>query len=166
MGLILLVVGLATFLFRVPRERPPLSEVNPVLTDLSQDTVETVSLVLLEAGAGEQVVETPVRTDLSLPEHLGGRLEAILAALREETLSDLWPETLSAPTVFTFERDDVGQTAVLDFVVETPPTVSVEGERLLLASLEATLLRNGADAVKILVNHRESDTFLGHIMLP
>jgi hypothetical protein len=43
--------------------------------------------------------------------------------------------------------------------------VSVLAEERLLRSIRATLGRAGAERVRVLVNHRPSATFLGHVLL-
>ena len=165
LGLVVLAVGAGMLIWGVPRDRPPLVSVEEDLIEAVVGT-RTVQLVLFEASPDERLIETPVRKELLSTEVLNEQLELILEALREEALGDLWPEALDVPTVFIFEIDNgAQQVAVLDFNVPEPIALTVDREKRLLESIKATLLRNGADEVQILINHRESPSFLGHIAL-
>lgn len=164
-GLIILTVGAGALLWGVPRDRPPLVSVEERLSEEVVGT-KTVQLVLFEAGPDERLIETPIRKNLATAEALNAQLEIVLGALREEALGDLWPETLAVPTVFTFEADNgARQVAVLDFELPETVPVTVDGEKRLLESIKTTLLRNGADEVQVLINHREAPSFLGHVAL-
>ena len=164
-GLVILAAGLGVFIWGVPRDRPPLVTVEETLTETVAGT-QSVQLVLFEASPDERLIETPLRKDLPTADTLSARLEIILEALREEALDTLWPEALVVPTVFTFEMDNgARQVVVLDFDLPEPVAVTVDGEKRLLESIKTTLLRNGADEVQILINHRESPSFLGHVGL-
>ena len=164
-GALLLLVGVVTLIRVLPSERPELRQVNE---DLAQPnaTTQTVDLTLFEADESGQSVERPVSVEVALPSSTNERLETILSTLRDQALGTLWSEALPSPTVFAVSTDNGSrQVAVLNFTLEEPVTVSVDQERQLLASIKTTLLRNGVDAVQVLVNGREGSSFLGHIAL-
>lgn len=164
-GLVLLALGAGVLIWGVPRDRPPLVTVDETLTEAVSGT-QSVQLVLFEASPDERLIETPLRRELASAEALNQQLEIILSALREAALGDLWPEALGVPTVFTFEADNgARQIAVLDFDLPEAVAVTVDQEKRLLESIKTTMLRNGADDVQILINHRETASFLGHVAL-
>ncbi len=164
LGTLVLLAGLVTAVRTLPTARPPLVQLEP-----GPDTppVRTeVELTLFTPGPGERPVEHPVFVQLALPEDATRRFETITAELRAQTLPTLWPAPLPAPTAFSVATANGAQTvAVLDFTIDDAVVLDVETERLLLQSIEATLLRNGADRVQVLVNHQEAESFLGHVAL-
>ena len=164
LGALLTLFGLGTLWHALPDPRPALVQLEQTLdTPLTQTEVE---LTLFTPGPDERPVEHPVFAELALPEDAAGRFERIVVELRAQTLDSVWPTTLPAPVAFAVETDNGAKSvAVLDFAVDTPLAVDVETERLLLQSIQATLLRNGADRVQILVNHEETGSFLGHVAL-
>lgn len=165
LGALVLLAGAVTVVRTVPASRPPLVELEDSLGASATET-ENVELALFSSGQDERPVEHPVFALLALPKDAARRFELIIAELRAETLQTLWPQALPAPTAFAVEIANGAQTvAVLDFAVGEDVALDVETERLLLQSIEATLLRNGADQVQILVNHEESESFLGHVAL-
>ena len=93
------------------------------------------------------------------------RLQALYAELRTLLIEEgLWPEVLSAPRVFVYPLPR-GEVAVLDFALEAPAALTVAEEWRLYLSLEQTARRQGIGEIRVLVNGRASDTFLGHIAL-
>ena len=164
LGALVLLAGAVTVVQTLPASRPPLVELED---NLGASATETeVELALFSSGQDERPVEHPVFALLALPEDAARRFELIIAKLRAETFRTLWPQALPAPTAFAVETANGAQTvAVLNFAVGEDVALDVETERLLLQSIEATLLRNGADQVQILVNHEESESFLGHVAL-
>ena len=164
-GALLLLIGGVTLLRVLPSERPELRQVGENLAQPSAVT-QTVELTLFELDESGQSVERPVSVEVALPASTNERLETVLATLRDQSLESLWPRALAPPTVFAVTTDNGSrQVAVLDFVLAEPVAVSVDQERQLLASIKTTLLRNGVDAVQVLVNGREDSSFLGHVAL-
>ena len=161
-GLVLLAGGV-TAVRTLPTPRPPLVQLE---SSMDAPLVPSeVELTLFSPGQGGRGVEQPVFVQLTLPEDATGRFERLGAELRAQLLATLWPAALPAPTVFEVDAANGAQTVVvLDFSVDAV-AVDVETELLLLRSVHATLLRNGADRVQILVNHAESASFLGHVAL-
>lgn len=165
LGAFLMLIGAVTLVKVLPTERPELRQVSEDLVQ-PNTAAQTVDLILFEVGERGQSVERPVSVEVALPTSTNERLETILTALRDQTLGTLWPETLPLPTVFAVATDNGSrQVAVLNFILDEPVTTSVNQERQLLASIKTTLLRNGVDAVQVLVNGREGSSFLGHIAL-
>ena len=113
----------------------------------------------------ESGLENPTFVTVELPEAAGDRLEAILGALRTSMLDDAWPAELPAPTVFveSLGRQSV---AILDFRPDGPVSLSVAQEQRLLRSVEATVLANGADAVRYLLGGEATGVFLEHLAVP
>ena len=164
LGLLLLLVGVITLIRVLPSERPELRQVNEDLAQPSA-TTQTVELTLFETDESGQSVERPVSVEVALPASTNERLETLLITLRDQA-GTLWPETLPPPTVFTVPTNNGSrQVAVLNFSLDEPVTTSVDQERQLLASIKTTLLRNDVDAVQVLVNGREGESFLGHVAL-
>jgi hypothetical protein len=141
------------------RSSPPSVEIIET-APASLDTRE-VRLVLYDA----QGLETPVFASVDLPASAAGRLQAILAALREEMMGDGWPEALPVPTVFveTVARRTV---AVLDFRPEGQIPLSVAGEQRLLRAVQETSLANGVDQVRFLLDGEAAGVFLEHLAVP
>jgi hypothetical protein len=110
-------------------------------------------------------LEIPAFARVSLPEAAAARMRAVLAALREAMLGEEWPEGLPMPTVFV---ESVGRevVAVLDFRPEARLSLSVEGEARLLRSIRETLLVNGADQIRFLLNGEAAGVFLEHLAVP
>lgn len=164
LGGLILLASLVALLRTLPAPRPELVQLET--TQPAPPQSENVELILYGPGPEGTAVEHPVFVDLALPEDAASRFAKVSAELRAQTLSTLWPAALPAPTAFALATANGAQTvAVLDFAVTEPVALDVETERLLLQSVEATLLRNGADRVQILVNHEESGNFLGHVAL-
>lgn len=110
-------------------------------------------------------LEAPTFASVALPDAATGRLQAIVAALREATLGEEWPEGLPAPTVFveSIGRESV---AILDFRPEKHLPLTVEAEARLLASIRETLLANGADELRFLLDGEAAGVFLEHLAVP
>jgi hypothetical protein len=137
--------------------RPPRGEqfqaIDQTIADLPVETRE-VELV---------VISPPTFTgdsrylQLELPEDVALAYSAILERLKDSA-SGVWPAALAVPNVFMVQN-----TVVLDFDMPEPIYVSIAQERALIQTIETTLLRSGASAVRFLVNQHEPETFLGHI---
>ena len=165
LGALVTCAGLGTLLRVLPASRPALVQLEQTLSTPPTQT-ENVELTLFTPGQDARPVEHPVFAQLTLPEDPARRFALITAELRAQTLPTLWPATLPAPTAFEVDTDNGAKSvAVLDFAADDTVAVDVETERLLLQSIETTLLRNGADRVQILVNHEETESFLGHVAL-
>lgn len=120
-----------------------------------------VRLILFDAAG----LETPTFVTVPLPQEPAPRVSSLLAALRTEALADPWPEALPVPQVYveTVDRQDI---AVLDFRPDEPLTLTVEAEARLLRSIEETLLENGIDDVRYLLEGEAAGVFLEHLAVP
>lgn len=159
---LLLLSGLIYFLSSVRsapgRVEPPGLTVGP---SVELSAVEVVLVTVAEDGT-----EGPVEIDLELPAAPARRLEAILVALRERLVADgVWPEGLGAPTVFV-GVEGAPNAAVLAFERDPRVAAEVTAELRLLASIRATVARQGIDRLELLVNGSASGTLLGHVALP
>lgn len=159
---LLLLLAAAAFLATSFRERRPpparveISEPEPVALETSE-----VRLVRYDADG----LEKPAFVSVALPQSPSGRLRAILDALREATLGQEWPEALPAPKVFV-ESAGREAVAVLDFRPEARLSLTVAGETRLLRSIERTVLANGADQIRFLLNGEAAGVFLEHLAVP
>ena len=158
----LLLIGAIALLSAVDlREPAPPPTVELLSAEEALSEVD-VRLVLVDLDGLEW--QRSVR--VAVPESVPGRLEAVLAALRRELLTEgVWPEGLPAPTVFleTFDRSPV---AILDLRPSDEVSVTVSQELALLRALTSTAQVNGADSVRFLRFGRATPTLLGHIAVP
>ena len=161
LGALVLAAGIFFLLLSLPRRAPPLFLVEEAIVP-PEATAQSVELVTFESGANGRELERPFALTLELPSEVTSRYDMILAALRETLRGSLWPDELPVPVIYVLE-DREPQPLVLDFKVTAPPALTVSDERLLLAAIRETLLRNGAERVQILVNHSEAASFLGHV---
>jgi hypothetical protein len=127
---------------------------------------QTIADVPVQTREVELVVISPTTftgdsryVQLELSEDVALAYRAILERLRERA-SGVWPAALPVPNVFMVQN-----TVVLDFDMPEPILVSIAQERALIQTIETTLLRSGATAVRFLVNQQEPETFLGHIVV-
>lgn len=127
---------------------------------------QTISDVAVQTREVELVVISPTTftadsryVQLELSEDVALAYRAILGHLRDSA-SGIWPAALPVPTVFMVQN-----TVVLDFDMPEPILVSIAQERALIQTIETTLLRSGATAVRFLVNQQEPETFLGYIVV-
>lgn len=164
LGALLCAVGLVVLLLVPSPSAPELVQVEEVLAEPERQS-EQVQLVSFLPGPGETWLAQPSFVNVQVSEIPSERYAAILAALRELLEGSLWPEGLSLPAVIVAGDSADDETVVLDFALEAPVPVSVTEEERLLLALRTTLERNGAEAVRILVNHEPSASFLGHVVL-
>lgn len=144
------------------RSQPPTAPPAPELTvtaDAREQVprAETVLYAVDEAGLAH-----PVLLDLPAPEDRGARMQEVVNALRRELVeSGAWPAELPAPHVhaFTLERRNV---AVLDLRAEPVP-LDVARERMVIDSIERTLLEQGVDEVAYLREGRSVRSWLGKL---
>ena len=159
------IAGLVAFLRAVPGVRVPTPERVVVDAALPATPAEDVRLSLITADGSERFSIV----SLALPADPSSRRAALLNALRSFLASEagerLWPEALSAPTVFTLTNADRAEVTVLDFTRGPAAAVSVAQEERLLASIRTTLRRDGVDHLRVLINGEPSETFLGHVAL-
>jgi hypothetical protein len=127
---------------------------------------QTVAVPAAEVREIELVVISPDTftessryLQLELPEDVAQAYRRILDELRDAA-APLWPPALPTPTVFVVQN-----TVVLDFSITEPIRLTIARERALIETIETTLRRNGAGAVRFLVNQHEPETFLGHIVV-
>lgn len=161
MALLVLVVSVVFFVSSLRRSQMP-----PTLVDLGQAQAPTtemreVRLVRFDA----QGLEAPSFVRVELPEDSSARLETILGALREAALDDEWPRELPTPKVF-LENLGRRRVAVLDFRPQRRIPLSVEAERRLLRGVEETVLANGVDEIRFLLDGRARGVFLEHLAVP
>ena len=147
-------------------ERPPLAQLEPAPSAAETQTLEA-ELVTFELGANgawlERVTVADIVVAASAENHASVRYGALLEALRG-ALGDDWPGALGFPTLIVVGEPDE-ETLVLDFAPSMPVTVTVLEETRLLRALRETLARAGAERVRLLVGHRPSESFLGHLSL-
>ena len=165
LGGLVFIAGLVAFLRAVPGVRVPPPERVVVDAATPATPAEDVRLSLITADGSERFSIVP----LALPADPSSRRAALLNALRSFLTSEagerLWPEALSAPTVFTLTNADRAEVTVLDFTRGPAAAVSVAREARLLASIRTTLRRDGVDHLRVLINGEPSETFLGHLAL-
>ncbi len=162
-GGLLCLLALLALQRTLPETRPDLVQVSDMGTALPAQR-EQVQLVGFELGPNAEWLERPSFAEVTVGETASERYEAILAAL-QDALPGLWPGELPQPAVVVAGDSSGAETVVLDFTLALPVAVSVQEEEALLKTLETTLRRNGAEAVRVLVNHRPSASFLGHVKL-
>lgn len=142
------------------RTKPPVVELTSAVEDAA--ITSEIRLVLYDSTG----LERPMFLTVRLPESETERLHGIVEALRGELFRrGVWPDALPLPLVFV-EQLEGRRVAVLDFDLPAPVAVPVGVELQLLRSIEATVLANDIDRVRILTNGTPRATFLGHIALP
>lgn len=151
-GALFLTAALIVFGLARPPQIPPFEPLDQTLPAPVVELRE-VELVLISSN---DFTESRRYLTLELPQDPAQAYRQLLAALKAET--PLWPQALPLPVVYL-----VQETVVLDFTVAEPIRVSVAQELALLESIETTLQRNGAAAVRFLVNHHAPETFLGNV---
>ena len=165
LGGLVLVAGLVAFLRAAPGVRVPPPERVVVDAASPATPAEDVRLSLITEDGSERFSIV----SLALPADPSSRRAALLNALRTflttEAGERLWPEALSAPTVFTLTNADRAEVTVLDFTRGPEAAVSVAQEARLLASIRTTLRRDGVDHLRVLIGGEPSETFLGHVAL-
>jgi hypothetical protein len=161
LSLLVLLASTAFFVTGAANRRPAPPRIEISAPDASPTDVGEVRLMTYGADG----LESPKFARVELPREPGARVEAVLEALRGETLGDAWPEALPAPQVFveTIERERI---AILDFRPQGPVPLTVSGETRLLRSIEATVRANGADQIRFLLNGEAAGVFLEHLAVP
>lgn len=161
LALLLLLASTLYLLLSGDERRPPPPEIE--IREPEERALETREVRLVRYDASG--LESPTFASVDLPEAPGERLESILGALRESLLEGDWPEELPVPRVFV---ESVGRqnVAVLDFRPNGPVPLSVAQERRLLRSVEATVLANGIDRIRYLLNGEATGVFLEHLAVP
>ena len=160
LALLILLVALVYFLLSAQDSRPPAPQIE--ISQPEQRVLETREVRLVRYDASG--LENPAFVEVALPEASGEQLAAILAALRE-SMQGVWPADLPVPLVFveTVGRQTV---AVLDFRPTAPVSLTVAQERRLLRSVDATVLANGVDAIRYLLEGEATGVFLEHLAVP
>lgn len=162
-GALLLLVALVVLLGAWPRARPELVQVEEQ-PEAQVARLEQVPLVGYEFGPNGEWLERLSFAEVPASEVASTRYRRVLEAL-QEALGAAWPEGLAQPEVIVVAAPNGAETAVLDFTEPDDLGLDVLEEEALLKALRETLRRNGAAAVRILVDHRPSATFLGHLEL-
>lgn len=159
----LLVLAAAVFYFvsGLAGDREPHVRVNILQQEPETVPEAEVRLILFDSAG----LETPTFVTIPLPEEPAPRTASLLSALRSEALADPWPEALPVPQVYV-ETVDRQQIAVLDFRPSEPLNLTVEAEARLLRSIEETLLENGVDDVRYLLDGEAAGVFLEHLAVP
>src|SRR5690625_978644 len=145
---LLFVIGVAYFLGGLGRESVELRQVELQVSETPETSEVEVQLVHFDANG----LEVPSFVSVEVPQDEASRYAAILEALRQVLIAeDIWPQELPAPEVFL---PSVGRSSnlVLDFRLSGAPGITVEAERLLLDSIEATLAANGMEETSYLQN--------------
>ena len=150
LGVLVLILGLYAFL-RVPAGS---SSGAPTTAQTTPTPQVERSVELVNVGAQETR-----SVNIQTPDTPNAVLVATLAALRTWLLGAGWPEALGVPTVFRLDTQEV----VLDFPLEGTPTVSVQQEQELLASIKQTLAQQDISEAYILTNGRSRPVFLEHL---
>lgn len=163
LGALLCLVALVVLLSGWPRARPALVQVEEQ-PQAQPSRLEQVPLVGYELGPNGEWLERLSFAEVPDNEVASLRYQAVLEAL-QEALGAGWPEGLAPPEVIVVASPGGSETVVLDFAAPDELVLGVLGEEALLRALRETLRRNGAAAVRILVDHRPSATFLGHLEL-
>lgn len=161
LALLILVVAISYFINGTRAPRPVASAVEIAAPRTPEFETRDVRLVRYDANG----LEAPTFASVALPEHPAERLKAIVVALREATLGEEWPEALPAPTVFV-ENNGRENVAILDFRPEEHLPLTIEAESRLLGSIRETLLANGADQLRFLLNGEAAGVFLEHLAVP
>lgn len=145
-----------------PRPQPQVVLPN-LRNSLSQEVLQTETIQLTSYDS--RGLEQPRFITTELPSTSELRYQTIISLLRQELLTDIWPEELPEPVVYVYQSG-ARRTVILDFILDRMPEVSIGQEWQLLQSLGTTLLRNGATDWRVLVNNRGSRTFMSHLALP